>query len=277
MRTYYAECIPYNIIVGGDCKIYPFLRTLDKTSEKMQLVSPTHGRSYVVGKENGRYVISKGNGLSYTQEEFINTREFGDGTLGLLLKADAVRDYNLGNEIRGLNIKTNHMRCIVELERTIMLASGKKLKPILLQYDVECPYRIEDAPFMSRRLINEEIAKWERMNLKSYQQAHLIAADVLISNLKKLHDRKILHNALTTHNYTWALELLDFELASSPTYPYSSEDAERYKQNLYAREIIDVYKIILYIAGVLEEEVDFAVLDRMFREYGFDLNDYRIN
>ena len=101
--------------------IYPNIRDTD--GDKVMInVSPTHGRSYIVGEMgNGRFVISKGNGLSYSLYNFINTREIGDETLGLLLKKDAIRDFKMGIEIESLGIKTNKMEYVIELENTINL------------------------------------------------------------------------------------------------------------------------------------------------------------
>jgi hypothetical protein len=36
--------------------------------------------------------------------------------------------------------------------------------------------------------------------------------------------------------------------------------------------VIQTYVIINYIAGVLREEVDFAAIDRMWQDYGFDIS-----
>lgn len=271
--------MPYNTLLfcEGKYEIYPYLRDAEG-ERQMFCLTPHHGRSFLVAqKENGRYVISKGNGLSYSQYPFINTREFGDDTFGLLLRKDAERDFIIGNEIRALGIKTNHMECVIELEREIQLTTGHTIKPVLLQYNVECPYRICDAAFMSQEQINTEVLKWEKMNDKGYDQAtqsYLIAANVLIRNLRILHDKGILHNAIHEQNYTWALELLDFELASSPAYPYTTEDDQRHVQNLFPREMLYTYVIIKYIAGVLHEKIDYATIDNLFVEYGFNLQEY---
>lgn len=279
MEEVKAICVPYRILHNnvGDYEIYPYIRDAEG-DKSMYCLTPIHGRSFHVGRhDSGRTVVSKGNGLSYSQYRFINTKEVGDGTLGLLLRKDAERDFNLGNEIKGLGIKTNHMECVIELEREIQLTTGHIIRPVLLQYNVECPYRIADAAFMSYDLINTEVLKWERMNDKGYDQAgqsHLIAAYVLIRNLRILHDNKILHNAINEQNYTWALELLDFELASSPAHPYDNEDSQRHVQDLFPREIIHTYTIINYIAGVLHEEIDYSTIDSLFAEYGFDLKEY---
>lgn len=239
--------------------------------------SPLHGRSFVVGKtKDRRYIISKGNGLCYTQHTFLHTGEFCDGTWGLLLRQDAERDFIMGQEVEALGIKTNHMEYVLELDVEITLPNGHKVKPCLLQYDVECPYRICDAAFMTQEQIHTEVAKWEKMNGHGYNKAHMIAANVLIRNLRVLHDHDILHNAISEQNYTWALELLDFELACSPAHPYTSEDDMRHVKDLFPREIIQTYVIINYIAGVLREEIDFAEVDALFAEYGFDLKQFAL-
>lgn len=275
---YKAKTFSYTIISSRDSgvKPFPYLRNLSGDKE-MICISPYHGRSYLVGKiTNGRYVISKGNGLSYTQCQFINTHELGNDTWGLLLRQDAERDFIMGQEIEALGIKTNHMEYVLELQTEVQLTNGHILKPVLLQYDVECPYRISDAPFMTQEQINKEVLKWEKMNDKGYDKSYLIAADVLIRNLRILHDHQILHNAISEQNYTWALELLDFELACSPTHPYTSEDDQRHVKDLFPREILHTYNIINYIAGVLHEDINYATVDALFKEYGFDLQQYKV-
>jgi len=243
----------------------------------MYCLSPLHGRSFVVGRTKcGRYIVSKGNGLSYTQYTFLHTGEFYDGTWGLLLRQDAERDFIMGQEIEALGIKTNRMEYVLELDLDIVLPNGHHVKPCLLQYDVECPYRISDAAFMSQEQIMSEVEKWSQMNERGYSKAHMIAANVLIRNLCILHDHNILHNAISEQNYTWALELLDFELACSPSHPYTSEDDMRHVKDLFPREIMQTYVIINYIAGVLREDIVFTEVDALFAEYGFDLKQYTI-
>lgn len=253
---------------------HPYFR--DESGDKeIWCPSPLHGRSFVVGfTSNGRYVVSKGNGLSYTQHPFLHTGEFANDTWGLLLRQDAERDFVIGQEIEALGIKTNHMEYVLELEETITLTNGNSVKPILLQYDVESPYRISDAAFMTQTQICDEVSKWGRLNDRRFDRAHMIAANILIRNLRTMHDHNILHNAIHEQNYTWALELLDFELACSPTYPYTSEDDRRHVKDLFPREIIQTYVIINYIAGVLQEEVNFASVDALFADYGFQLQQF---
>lgn len=274
-----ASVIAYHILFKGKTtsSCCPYIR--DNNGDRLLFcLSPNHGRSYFVTKTaERRFVISKGNGLSYTHFPLINTGEFGDDTLGLLIRKDAERDFLLGQEIEALGVKTNHMEYVLELDMELKLPNGHILKPILLQYDVECPYRICDAAFMTQEQILSEVVKWEKMNERGYDKAHMIAANVLIHNLRVLHDHNILHNAIHEQNYTWALELLDFELACSPKYPYTNEDDMRHVKDLFPREIIQTYVIINYIAGVLREEIDFIEVDALFSEYGFDLKQYVVN
>ncbi|MBE6245374.1 MAG: hypothetical protein E7108_07655 [Bacteroidales bacterium] len=274
-----AQSVSYSILLSDDDqeeRIYPYLKS-ESGDYRMLCAGPLHGRSYIVGKTNdGRYIISKGNGLSYSNNTFLNTREFNNDTWGLLLCNDAERDYLIGKEVESLGIKTNHMEYVLELDTYISLSNGKKLKPILLQYDVESPYRISDAAFMTHEEIQSELTKWHDMNKKGFNTFHMIAANVLIGNLRTLHDHNILHNAIHEQNYTWALELLDFEIACSPLHPYVTEEDKRHVIDLYPREIIQTYVIINYIAGVLRETINYTMIDALFADYGFDLREYAL-
>jgi len=44
--------------------------------------------------------------------------------------------------------------------------------------------------------------------------------------------------------------------------------------DLFDREVIDTYRLIIYIAGVLHQQVDFQFIDNLFMEYCFDLKKY---
>ncbi len=259
---------------GTKEQIYPYLRDSNGTKE-MWSVSPTHGRSYVVGKTmTDRHIVSKGNGLSYSQYSFINTREIGDETLGLLLRKDALRDFDMGMEIASLGIKTNHMEYVLELSEKIVLPNGNILHPVLLQYDVDCPYRINDAVFIDYSELDKYITKWH--NGTKWECKYLSAAEILVRNLRILHENNVLHNAITLHNYTWSLELVDFELACSPNRPYDTEEEQRHVLDLFPREIVGTYGIIVYIAGVLKEHVDYTHVEKIFEDYGFTLKDYKL-
>ena len=223
MKAFKAKrCISHIVHQKGNPKKISCIRD-DEGPETIYLVSPLHGRSFVVGRhEDGRYIVSKGNGLCYSQYSFLYTPEMPTDVWGLLLKEDALRDYYCGQDVRALGIKTNWMECVLELDYPIHIEkTGVDLKPCLLQYSVECPYRICDAVFMEREQIEAEVAKWQQYNESGWQQNHLVAAEVLIRNLRVMHDHEVLHNAIHEQNYTWALELLDFELCRTPQHRYT--------------------------------------------------------
>lgn len=262
-----------------DIEVVPSPLILNQDGDKtVYSVSPLHGRSFVVGRRNdGRYIVTKGNGLCYSEYVFMHTPEMPTDVWGLLLMEDALRDYYCNRDVQPLGIKTNKMECVLEIDYPVYIPqTNRAIKPAILQYNVECPYRISDACFMERSQIETEVAKWQQYNTKGYSKNHEIAADVLIGNLRKLHDNNILHNALNEQNYTWALELLDFELTRTPQHPYTKADYERHVPTLYSREVIQTYVIINYIAGVLREQIDFAAIDRIWNEYGFDIEQYHI-
>lgn len=274
MKKYTAIKNCYSIIVQQETnQCYPLLCS-KLGREIIYSPSPLHGRSFIVGQHNdGRYIVTKGNGLCYSQHPFLYTPEMPTDVWGLLLLEDAVRDYYCCMDVQALGIKTNQMECVLELDYPIFIEqTGKTIKPVILQYNVECPYRICDAAFMEHSQIETEVAKWQQYNRKGYSKNHMIAADVLISNMRTMHDHEVLHNAIHEQNYTWALELLDFELCRTPQHPYTREDYERHVPDLYSREVIQTYVIINYIAGVLREIIDFKVIDNLWRDYGFDID-----
>ena len=121
LTAHSATLQPYTIIKSNDdCQCFPLLRDFGGT-EKMFSVSTEHGRSYVVAKmKNGRYIITKGNGLSYTTHPFLNTLEMGSNSWGLLRKEDALRDYTNGIYVESLGIKTNHMQYVLRIDKQIM-------------------------------------------------------------------------------------------------------------------------------------------------------------
>ncbi len=282
MIIYKAEEVRNYSIIEENSNInyipYPYLRS-SVGDKEMYSISPNHGRSYLIRqKEDGRFVISKGNGLSYTQYNFLNTREFNIHTFGLLLRKDALRDFRIGMEIADLGIKTNIMECVIEIDKELLLSDNKTIiKPYLLQYNVESPYRICDYQFVPKKEIEKDILKWENYNSKSFREKYLIAADVLINNLRILHSNNIIYNAFNFHNTTWALELLDFEISTTPKNSYSEEDKDNYHVELKPREILQVYELINQIAWLLGERIDYKLIDSLFLDHGFDISIFDID
>lgn len=272
MQEFYAKEVSYTIIKSNDVSVPPFPYLRDSSGNRTMIcVSPNHGRSYIVSKKDRRYIVSKGNGLSYTQYCHVNSGEFDDYTWGILLENEAVRDFEIGIEVHDLGIKTNIMQYVIKLEDEILLTNGHVLTPVLLQYSVECPYRICDAAYMSKEEIWSQVALWGKYNKRGSTQSYMVAAEVLVNNLKILHSNKILHNAIHPQNYTWALELLDFEISCSPQHPYSTKEEFHIVQDLFPREIMQTYDVINHIASCLNETINHAELEDLFLRFGFDI------
>ena len=110
MRTYKAiRCDYVAVRSEKGCVYYPLLGNITG-DDVLFSVSPLHGRSFVVGQhDDGRYIITKGNGLCYSQYSFLYIPEMPTDVWGLLLKEDALRDYNCCQEVQALGIKTNQM------------------------------------------------------------------------------------------------------------------------------------------------------------------------
>lgn len=251
--------------------IFPYVKDVNG-SLTMELVSPTHGRSFVLGRErNGRYVIGKGNGLSYSTYDFlINSQDDSDTWGGLSLES-AIRDFEIGKEISKLGIKTNIMDYVLELPFNTIFR-GKISKAALLQYSIECPYRLNDYGFISQELLRQYVSLWETEN--TYHQKHLIAADILFGNLKLLHENGILHNAINIQNYTWALELVDFEASHTPQMPFGSSEYQSFIPMLTEMEILQTYEIVNYIAWCLKEEPNYHETQEIIQSYKFDLRPF---
>lgn len=253
------KCVSHDNI-----EIYPLVRN-DSGIENIFCVSPLHGRSFILKHlTNGRWIIGKGNGLSYTSYPYILSSSICGDTWGGLSLENALRDFNICNEVRKLGIKTNQMESVIALNKSIV-KNGVPCQSALLQYSVECPYRISDFGFMQKRDIESYIDKW------GSGEKYLYAADVLLNNLNILHSERIMHNAMNTQNYTWALELLDFEASRSNIYPYDNADYEACVPMLIEAEIIQVYEIINYIAWCLGETINYRKIEKLFDKYEFQL------
>ena len=276
MRTFKASIQDYRVICESDnhsCSPIPLLRDNDG-DHIIHCLSPIHGRSFVLkqGQTYKPWTIGKGNGLSYTNKPLVKTTPDFTDTWGGLTLDSAIRDFKICMEVNQLGIQTNRMDYVLELDFDI-LQNGNSQRAALLQYSVQCPYRISDYGFVPRLVMQDAITSWKALTTKSYNDRYLIAADVLLRNLRIMHDNNIMHNALHPQNYTWALELLDFEASRSDKCPYSSSEYETNVAYLFDMEILQTYEVINYIAWCLGEKINYATLDRLFEEYGFGINE----
>ncbi|MFV2016351.1 MAG: hypothetical protein ACC656_13040 [Candidatus Heimdallarchaeota archaeon] len=277
-----ARSIDYDTIrnANNHSVLYPYILDL-KGDKDLFIVSPYHGRSAITkyNSESEDYCIIKGCGLTYYPGNFINTREYGDHTWGLLLVEDAIRDFDCCLDIQSLNIITSIPDYVIELKMKIeLLSSHKVLQPALLQSRVRCPYRICDFKFVDSSILDKLFDHWDDYGVDNNPERYLIAADLLIKNLSILHNNDILHNAIHIQNYTLLLELIDFELSRTPNNKYRSKEDEMQYKNLMNREIIQTLEIVNYISWITKEKINKRKIQKILEKYEYMslLNSFRL-
>lgn len=253
---------------------YPYIVSKIKGKINCYLSSPLHGRSIIVdfNQKTNRFIVTKGNGLTYFPYGFVSTGELENNAWGFLSLDDGVRDYKSCKYVNGLGIKTNIMEAIYSLSSEKLIFDNKieYVKPNILQYSVECPYRIADIPFLRKKTINQYVTKWSKTFNSNHNKLHCIATDVLLKNIKTMHDNKILHNAIHSQNYTLSLELLDFELSRTPITPYELVADEAVYLGLQKRELIQSLEIVNQLCYFLKEKIDIKEINKIMGKYGYE-------
>ena len=255
-------------------KLYPYIISDKETNLNCYKPSPLHGRSIIsdFSTTTNKFIITKGNGLTYFPFGFVSTEELEDHAWGYLRKQDAIRDYNSGVFIKRLGILTNNMEAVFTLKSQLFILpnSVSKIEPTVLQYNVICPFRIADIPFMSKEVILHFVNKWKDLHENIHFEIHCTAAEVLLKNVRLMHENDVLHNAINSHNYTLSLELLDFELARTPVTPFDNEIDEQSYKNLQKREIIQSLEIVNQIAFFFKEKLNSKLLRQIMIKNGFE-------
>lgn len=270
-----CKAVEINQIFISKVGVEYFPQVIVRESEnKCICPSPLHGRSLIANfnPDLNRYIITKGNGLTYFPFGFISTGEMEDYAWGLLRPEDAIRDFKSGNYINKLGILTNNMEAVYKLEKQPIshLKLNNTVEPTILQYNVHCPYRIADMPFLSKQTVLFFIEQWSNFHNIEYSLIHCNAADILISNIRKLHDNGVLHNSIHIQNYTLSLELVDFELSRTPDTPYDIENEEHVYKALQNREIIQSLEIVNHIAYYFDEILNYGILRKIMTKYGYE-------
>lgn len=255
-------------------KYFSLVTFEEETKLKCISPSPLHGRSLIANYnfDSNRYIIIKGSGLTYFPFGFISTKELEDYAWGYLRTEDAIRDYKSGNYINSIGILTNKMEAVFTLEQEIIRLSNSvsNIEPTILQYSVICPYRIADIPFLSKELVDYFINSWSNVFEINYREVHCNVAEVLLNNIRMLHENNVLHNAIHIQNYSLSLELLDFELSRTPVTPYENENDEKSYKKLQKREIIQSLEIVNQIAFYFKENINSKILRQIMIKNGFE-------
>jgi hypothetical protein len=85
-----------------------------------------------------------------------------------------------------------------------------------------------------------------------------------------MHENNVLHNAISSQNYTLSLELVDFELSRTPSTPYEDPNDEAMFEKLKNREIIHSLEIINQIAFYFNEIIDIKEMNKIMNRNGFN-------
>ena len=241
---------PYLVMHGGDILI-------------SRVFEPLSNHFLVhVDNEQNKYVITKGNGsvhCPYQTNGDILTED-----TEILSEDYLQRVYNMCLLIQDLGIKTCQMEYIMELDYPIRdLNHNTILHPFILQYSVECPYLIYESNINTQG-ISIGIATWRtRETYQDYQiPAYFNVADILFSNLCKMHRNNITHGSISATSYTWALELLNFDTCRKQDVPFDENNISE----PYRKDIDDTYTLIEIIANCLGEIVSWDKLDEIYAE-----------
>jgi hypothetical protein len=268
--------VPVDLIIYNpkSSNLYPYIIVNEEKKIICFKPSPLHGRSIMVdfNPTLDRFIITKGNGLTYFPFGFVSTKELDDYAWGYLRKKDAIRDFRSGEYIKSLGILSNNMEAVFTLkEQTIRLPDYiSKIEATILQYNVICPYRISDIPFLSRELVLSFVDRWPELHENIHSEKHCTAAEVLLRNIRLMHENDVLHNAIHSQNYTLSLELLDFELSRTPITPYDNDNDEKTYKKLQKREVIQSLEVVNQIAFFFKEKINSKALQQIMIKNGFE-------
>lgn len=180
-----------------------------KSKKQIQcfIPSPWHGRSVSTYNNNNEWIAIKGIGCPYLKNPYTKTPENSERLWGLINKEECLHEFNMMNKIQQLGILSSKPLAVKKL-----LGDFNSLyQPYNLIYSVKSPYRLIDLDFFNSKEKFEIKKKINSVNLNKYDLVHLNIVDYISEQLKTLYSNGIIHNALTTHNITLSLELLDFE------------------------------------------------------------------
>lgn len=224
--------------------------------------SPWHGRSIHWVDSGGVHVL-KGSGVPYLPQPYLDTGELPGYIWGGLRGDDALREWNILMAAQSWGIRCPEPGAVFRYDFSQPPIPGHPFEYHGWLYRVDSPYRLVDLEFLGQKggsLLTAAIRKtgWKGDLL------HLGLAHWLGLTLSRVRRAGWFHNAVTTHNITVALELLDFEAAhrlDDPSVDRAMRDA------LLAREQVHALEVLYYVSFWLGEQFNAAVAGAVLNEY----------
>lgn len=255
---------PSLVEVFNESNIYSesgFCLEKNQFSEKIKCIipSPWHGRSVSIFKSNDKWMIIKGAGCPYLDSPYKKTPENNDRYWGLISKEDCYKEYEMMIRVQNLGVKTCNFSSINQILGDFNTESN----PYNLIYTLENPLRLIDLDFLGeekKNLVKENLTKDS-----NYDEVHLTVVEYLSIQLEKLYANGIIHNALSTHNITLSLELIDFE-TSFDKETFGVKNFEMF----IPRELIHLREIGFSLSHWFRENYNIRNVEKIIKAKKFD-------
>lgn len=232
----------------------------DETMDKIQceIPSPWHGRSVCILRNDNKWIIIKGAGCPYLSIPYEKTPENKNRYWGMINKEDCYREYLMMEKVSNMGIKTSIFSSI----NKIIGDFGTHIQPYNLIYTLENPLRLIDLDFLNHKKKN--LVKNKLTDNSKFDEVHLTVTDFISNQIYILYTNGVVHNALSTHNITLSLELIDFESSfEKKTY------GEKTFRSLIPRELIHLREIAFSLSCWFNEKYNVTEVDRIIKSKNF--------
>jgi len=208
--------------------------------------TPWHGRSHVIiNSEHEKYIVIKGTGCPYLPQPY-TLSGYENHVWGLLDRNAAQQEFSLMQKVSNIGVPTSNPVALKKIRID-------QFSPYLIYYYVKCPYRLIDLDFMAsveKRKIGENIIN---QYSGKHKLVHLVVLDQLSDYLKIFYSNGFIHNALSAHNVTCELEIVDFESCIDlKTSSITNEE----RSKLISREIVYLHEISFAVSWWFKEKFD---------------------
>ena len=140
-----------------------------------------------------------------------------------------------------------------------------EFSPHLIYYSLRCPFRLIDLDFMNTKQKKYVKNLISNSSTGIHKEMHLLVLDKISKTVRELYSNNIVHNALTTHNITCALEIIDFE--TSFEINKTDKDLEN-KLSLIPREIVQLQEIAFAVSWWFQESYRIDKVEKILDQNG---------